>query len=166
MKHYTIAYTRTSTGGVDGPAHIHKAYAKCFEDVEKEIDLLYPDCTHMEEVDVTNRTIILGICEVNTRRYFVGMWPSIADAIEQLKEVYTVKAIPHEKWDEIPTYGPHPTQYKAVSFWGADDTGVDMETLENKKEDYVYPVGSDVDGFNLYEMNVGDLPGYLSFDED
>ena len=107
-------------------------------------------------------TIILAVCEINYRHHLVGMWPSIADAIEELRPTYAVSAVPKDTWGEPEGYGVHPTHYNALATWEAVDTGIDSSKVEGA----VSAVGADVDGFTLYEVDPGNLMGYLDFEED
>lgn len=104
------------------------------------------------------QTFIIGICEINYRRYFVGMWPNIETCRTDLHPRYTIADLPLESEEEHP-WGPEPSDYNAVRHWGADDTGVDDESA-------VGFVGADVDGFSLYEVDIHNLPNFVGFDED
>jgi hypothetical protein len=106
------------------------------------------------------KTIILGLCEINDRHYFVGLWPDIETCKKELHPVYTVEDYPISVWGDNDSLWPHPKDYNSVNAWNACDTGITVE------DDHISPVGSDVDGFSLYEIPIDRLPGYIGFDED
>jgi hypothetical protein len=97
-------------------------------------------------------TIILGICEINNRQHFCGIWPDIHHVRQQLAGAYTVIEMQS---------GSCP--YKSVKVWEAVDTNVDRETLPKEFPGFI---GSVCGGFALYELDIADLPGYMPFDED
>ena len=101
------------------------------------------------------KTVFIGLCEINRRQYFCGMWPDLAHVEQQLAGAYAVT-----KMERVPEFG---TIGNAVAAYDVEDTGVDRDTLP---ESFPGFVGSDAGGFTLYEVDMGGLPGYLPFDED
>ena len=101
------------------------------------------------------KTVFIGLCEINRRQHFCGLWPDLAHVEQQLAGAYSLT-----KLEGVPKYG---TICNAVAAYDAEDTGADRASLPASFPGFI---GSDSDGFTVYEVDMGDLPGFLPFDED
>lgn len=100
------------------------------------------------------KTVFIGICEVNNRQYFCGLWPTLDHMKQQLAGAFTI---------EQAQPGPYDTIKHAIAVYGAHDTGIDRNSMPPEFPGFL---GSEADGFSIYEVSIDDLPGYLPFDED
>ena len=109
-------------------------------------------------------SVIIGICDINERRHFVGIWPDIDTAKDYLKS-FVVKGSTVD--DLADAYGAVRCYEAEYNWEGTMPTGITDEeerTFLDEHPDY-YILGDDVDGFSLYEVPVGTIavPG---FDQD
>lgn len=102
------------------------------------------------------KTIILGVCDINRRQHFCGLWPTIADAVKQLSPMYELNRITQSA----------PLPYNAVGCWEAVDTHMDYDLYRTQYPEFPGYSGTEEAGFALYEILLTDLPGFMPFDED
>lgn len=98
--------------------------------------------------------MIVGICEVNRRQYCAGVWPSIEAVQKELAGAYQITELAGEAVAAHRRYSP--LAAGAVAVYDAQDLGTDSD---------VGHLGSDADGFTLYEY-ADTFPGFCPFDED
>lgn len=103
------------------------------------------------------KTIVLGICEVNNRQHFCGIWPDMETVKTELVGAYDVSRCASDKIG-LP--------YNAIETWEAIDTGLTGNARDTLPSTFKGHIGIDTDGFTLYVIDIVNLPGYMPFDED
>ena len=107
--------------------------------------------------------VVVGVCEINDRRHLVGIWASFTAAFDDLKGYATPGGEPapfkNEGW-EPEGYTHHFDGCMAI--WMGIDGDREPADMQHPKG----YIGSDAEGFTLYEVDLAGAPGFFGFSED